>query len=379
MNNNKKQSKPARGATKHVRILGTRGVPAAHGGFETFAEHLALYLIERGWRVTVYCQEEGGGPLREDEWCGVRRVCIPVALPGAAGTIMFDWRSAVHAVGEPGLVLTLGYNTAVFSALYRLKAVPNVMNMDGIEWRRKKWGLLAKAWFWLNEIAGCWLVDTLVADHPSIKDHLATRVSRNKIAMIPYGGARIESADPGLIASFGLTPGGYAMLVARPEPENSILEIVRAWSRAARGYKLVILGNYEAGVPYHHAVMAAASPEVLFPGAVYSHPLLESLRFHARLYVHGHTVGGTSPTLVEALGAGNPVLALDNSYNRWVAGPEAAYFADESSCSELLEQLLPNADRLARMRQASRARHAEVFTWNSILKQYEMLFERMQR
>ena len=104
---------------RHLRILGTRGVPAAHGGFETFAEHLAPFLVERGWQVTVYCQEDGVGPVFEDTWRGVRRVRMPVATGGAAGTIVFDWKSTVHAAREPGLVLTLGYNTAVFCALYR--------------------------------------------------------------------------------------------------------------------------------------------------------------------------------------------------------------------------------------------------------------------
>ena len=106
-------------AEKKIRILGTRGVPAAHGGFETFAEHLALYLVKQGWQVTVYCQEDGEGANFEDTWQGVRRVRMPVATTGAAGTIVFDWKSTVHAAGESGLVLTLGYNTAIFCVLYR--------------------------------------------------------------------------------------------------------------------------------------------------------------------------------------------------------------------------------------------------------------------
>src|SRR3569833_3139161 len=149
--------------TRHIRILGTRGVPAAHGGFESFAEHLAPYLVERVWQVSVYCHEDGEGPVFEDEWRGVRRVRMPVATTGATGTIVFDWQSTVHAAGEKGLVLTLGYNTAVFCALYRLKGLTNVINMDGVEWRRQKWGAVARTWFWLNDWAGCWLGNHLVA------------------------------------------------------------------------------------------------------------------------------------------------------------------------------------------------------------------------
>ncbi len=359
--------------TKSIRILGTRGVPAAHGGFETFAEHLAPYLVERGWQVTVYCQEDGVGAVFEDAWRGVRRVRMPVATGGAAGTIVFDWKSTLHAAGEKGLVLTLGYNTAVFCALYRLRGLKNVINMDGVEWRRQKWGKLARTWFWLNDWAGCWLGNHLVADHPEIKKHLATRVSQDKITMIPYGSDRVDSADAGAIAAYGLEPGAYAILIARAEPENSILEVVRAWSSEPRGCKLVVLGKYDPGHAYQRAVKEAASGEVVFPGAIYDKGVVQALRFHARFYVHGHQVGGTNPSLVEALGAGNAVLAHDNPFNRWVAGEAGVYFDGEKECARQIESLLRDAARLPQLQTASRARHAAAFTWDKVLGDYEKL------
>lgn len=358
-----------------IRILGTRGVPAAHGGFETFAEHLAPYLVRRGWQVTVYCQEDGAGPVFEDAWQGVRRVRMPVATQGAAGTIVFDWKSTLHATGEKGLVLTLGYNTAVFCALYRLKGLKSVINMDGVEWQRQKWGALAKTWFWLNDWAGCWLGNHLVADHPEIKKHLATRVASEKITMIPYGADRVDAADVGLIAPYGLESGSYAILIARAEPENSILQVVRAWSRKPRGCKLLVLGKYDPDHAYQRAVKAAASDEVIFVGAIYDKTVVQALRFHARLYVHGHQVGGTNPSLVEALGAGNAVLAHDNPYNRWVAGEGGAYFTGEDGCAEQIESLLMNAGLMTRLQIAGRARHAVEFTWAKVLGNYEMLLK----
>lgn len=358
--------------TRHIRILGTRGVPAAHGGFEAFAEQLAPYLVERGWQVTVYCQEDGAGPVFEDAWRGVRRVRIPVAA-GAASSILFDWISTRHAASEDGLVLTLGYNTAVFCALYRLKGLKNVINMDGMEWRRQKWGKAAKAWLWLNDWAGCWLGNQLVADHPEIMKHLTTRVAAGKITMIPYGSDRVDSADAGLITPYGLESGGYAILIARAEPENSILEAVRGWSREPRGCKLVVLGTYKPDHAYQRAVKEAASEEVVFPGAIYDKAVVQALRFHARFYVHGHQVGGTNPSLVEALGAGNAVLAHDNPYNRWVAGEAGVYFQDERGCAEGIEALLEDGAQLARLRSASRARHAAEFTREKVLGDYEAL------
>lgn len=358
---------------KTLRILGTRGVPAAHGGFETFAEHLALYLVERGWRVIVYCQEDGTGPVFEDTWRGVERVRMPVAAAGPKGTIEFDWKATRHAAKHRDLCLTLGYNTAVFCALLRLKGIPNLINMDGIEWSRAKWGGVAKTWFWMNDWAGCWLGNHLVADHPEIKHHLSTRVNANKVTTIAYGADPLRDMPTGPVHGLGLEPGRYLTLVARPEPENSILEVVQGFSRAPRGVTLTVLGNYSADNAYHRAVKEAASAEVKFVGAIYDKPTVQSLRFHSMAYVHGHQVGGTNPSLVEALGAGNAVIAHDNRFNRWVAGPQAGYFSGADGFAATLDAVLKDPTRLAAMQQASRSRFEECFTWNHILAQYEQL------
>ena len=365
--------------TKAIRILGTRGVPAAHGGFETFAEYLALYLVERGWNVTVYCQQDGQGVVHEDAWWGVRRVHIPVTQSGARGTIVFDWKSTLHAANESGLVLTLGYNTAVFCAIYRLRGITNLINMDGIEWRRQKWSGLERAWLYANERMGCWLGNHLIADHPEIKAHLATRVRESKITMIPYGADCIGDTGAEALTQYGLAPDSYAMVVARPEPENSILEIVSAFSRKRRGVKLLVLGRYSADENrYHKQILDAASDEVVFPGAIYDKSRVSALRFHSLLYVHGHQVGGTNPSLVEALGAGNAVLAHDNPFNRWVAGPGAAYFRGEAECAARFDALIGDAAGLEKMRQVSRERHEALFTWEKVLAEYEGLLAKWQ-
>jgi diguanylate cyclase (GGDEF)-like protein len=358
---------------KRLRILGTRGVPAAHGGFETFAERLSLYLAGRGWKVTVYCQEDGKGPMFEDTWEGVSRVHFPVAARGPAGTIVFDWKATRHAARSSELCLTLGYNTAAFAALLRWKSIPNVFNMDGIEWARAKWSLPAKAWLWMNDWAACWLGNQLVADHPEIKRRLSSRVRATKIAMIPYGAELIENADPAPLAPLGLAPGRFLTLIARAEPENSILEVVTAFSRKPRGCTLAVLGKYDQSKAYHRAVKAAPSDEVKFLGAIYDKTTLRALRGHCLAYIHGHRVGGTNPSLVEALGAGNPVLAHDNCFNRWVAGDGARYFADTEQCAARLDEMLASPELLGSMAEASRRRFFEAFQWDDVLAQYETL------
>jgi glycosyltransferase involved in cell wall biosynthesis len=361
---------------KTLRILGIRGIPAAHGGFETFAEHLALYLHDKGWRVVVYCQESGSGPMITDQWQGIERVRIAVKGNGALATMLFDGKAMWHAAQHHDVCLTLGYATALFNILLHIKGVPSVINMDGIEWIRAKWGRLAKVWLWANDWIGCWVARHLVADNPAIKTHLMTRVREEKITMIPYGALPIDASPEGPVRALGLSPGRLLTVIARPEPENSILEIVRAFSAKPRGYQLAILGAYQDSNPYHRAVKQAASSEVVFLGAIYDPQTVQALRFHSVAYIHGHQVGGTNPSLVEAMGANNAVIAHDNRFNRWVAGPDARYFDSVSSLTQHLDDVLTHPDQLVAMRKASRQRFEQALTWPIVLQAYEHLLER---
>lgn len=249
--------------------------------------------------------------------------------------------------------------------------------MDGIEWKRQKWGTIARGWFWLNERFGCWFGNHLVADHPEIENHLATRVSRKKITMIPYGGKEVTEADESILKDFGLEKGKYAILIARAEPENSILEIVSAFSRKRRGVMLVVLGNYAPDTnSYHKFVIEAASEEVKFVGAIYENRVVDTLRFYAKLYVHGHQVGGTNPSLVEAIGAGNAILAHDNKFNRWVAKDGAEYFKDLEQADEKFGQLFSSDGLIKNLKNLSKRNFEQNFQWRYILEQYEKLIFR---
>ncbi len=359
---------------RRLHVLGTRGIPNRYGGFEAFAERLAPWLAARGWDVTVYCQEEGSDRWQERRWHGVRLVHVPVAHAGARGSIDFDWLSARRAIAEGGTLLTLGYNTAAFFVLHRLAGRPHVVNMGGLDWRRPKWSRPVRGWFYVNAWLAGWLATALVADHPEIARLLGARPGTAPITTIPYGADPTAGADATPLAALGLDPGGFGVVIARSEPENSILEMVRAWSASRRGIPLVVLGEYgDARNAYQRRVRAEAGPEVRFPGAIYDPPTVAALRAHARLYLHGHTVGGTNPSLVEALGAGSPTLAHDNPFNRWVAGEAARYFSGERHCRDVLDTLLADEAGLRAMRAAALARHAEAFTWDAVLPQYERL------
>jgi glycosyltransferase involved in cell wall biosynthesis len=366
---------PADKRRKRVAILGTRGIPAGYGGFETFAEHLALYLVDRSWEVEVHCQVSAGGGAAT--WRGVRLRNIEVKQTGGLGAMIFDFRSTLIAARRERLVLNLGYNTAIFGTLLRLTGCRNVINMDGLEWKRAKWSYPVRRWLQANEWIGANIGDHLIADHPCIADHLSRHVRREKITTIPYGAERVDDADERPVRERALNPGQYALIIGRAEPENSILEMVRAFSAKPRGKLLAVLGNYGSATnTYQKQVVAAAGPEVRFLGAVYDKDVVQALRFHASFYLHGHQVGGTNPSLVEALGAGNPILAHDNPFNRWVAGADALFFSDELQLRDRLEHLCSaSSGDLKRLGDASRRRHAEEFTWEAVLPQYEQLLE----
>ena len=359
---------------RSLAILGTRGVPAAHGGFETFAEHLSLYLVEQGWHVSVYCQHEVETVSRDswiDNWKGVERINIEVARTGPMATLDFDWRSVLQAADRDSVCLVLGYNSAIMLPYLRLKGRTVMTNMDGLEWRRPKWSRPVRAWFWLNEWIAAWTSHRLIADHPAIADHLSTRRSRDAIVMIPYGGMPVVAAPAAPVIGLGLEPDRYLVSIARIEPDNNILPIVQAFSRRPRAMKLAVLGTFDDGVCYHRAVKAAASPDVVFPGAIYDADTIRAIRFHARAYVHGHTVGGTNPSLVEALWAGNAVLAHDNAFNRWTAGPEQFYFADDRACERMIDTIIDSEAAVSGARTAARLRATRMFDWRTVLRAYE--------
>lgn len=360
-----------------VRILGTHGVPANYGGFETAAENVARYLVDHGWRAIVYCQTDHDGPTYEDVWNGIDRVNISVPNLGWLGTAKFDWLSILHAIRHRDVCLTFGYNTGIFNLLQRIRRVPNVINMDGIEWSRKRWGFTRQAILYVNERFAALFGNQLIADHPELNTYLRSRAPARKITTITYGAHRVDNVSAAPVEALDLTPGGYLSLIARPIPENSIRELVEGFSAKPRGVKLAILGDYDGdNDPYHRTVLDAASPEVVFLGAIYDPDTVQALRYHSLGYLHGHTVGGTNPSLVEALAAGNPVIAHDNKYNTWVAGEAGLYFTTTAEAEKRIDQLLQNSELAEQLGRAARQRYETEFTWDHVAGQYEALLRK---
>lgn len=364
---------------KRLLILGTRGVPAQYGGFDLIAEELSVHLIQKGWRVTVYCQEDWNRTVPyETMWGRVRRVHIPVKQTGFLGSLVFGFKAAMHARKQPTMALTMGYQNAVFSLFQKLRGKANFFHMGDRIHQNKALNAPTRLWLKLNERLACTLADHLLVDNPERKADLSQYVDDKKITLIPTGALAVTDTSTAAVREMGLEPGKFSTVIALPTAAHSLLEIVQAFSQEPRGHTLVVLGDLDETNPYHQRVLAVASAEVLFTGAIYDKATVRALRYHSYLYVHGHQTGGTSPSLVEALAAGNPVIAFDTPSTRWATGPDAAvFFTDMASCSAHFAELLAYPDRALAMKKAARLRHAEAFTLEEFLANYEKLLTRI--
>jgi glycosyltransferase involved in cell wall biosynthesis len=354
-----------------LAILGSRGIPAQYGGFETFAEELSVRLVKQGVEVTVYC-EAGEGEL-PDMYKGVHLVHIPAPSLGPLTTILFDLLCLWHARSMFDVVYMLGYGTSIFCFIPRLWGSTVWINMDGVEWARSKWNSLAKLWFKIMEAAAMWTPSRIIADAQGILDHLQSRHSHIPPAsVIPYGAPLVSVApDTCQLDEWQLTSNHYYLVVCRLESENSVKEIINGYLHSGSKFPLVVVGGIDRATNYVKELLLMADGNIRFIGAVYNKTKLQALRYHALAYFHGHTVGGTNPSLLEALGCGNIVIAHDNTFNREVAGTAAFYFSLKQNLAGIIrdvESLTP--EQMMWMKAAARERIRTTYNWELITDSY---------
>lgn len=366
----------ARPAALRVAVLGTKGIPANYGGFETFAEQLAVRLVARGHQVTVYA--EADGPAPEDTFHeGVRVRFRRRPHWGPASVLAYDCASLWDARHGYDLVYMLGYGAAWACWWPRVFGTPVWINVDGLEWARSKWGRAARAYLRCMEWLATKTATRLIADAEAIAQRVRVVYPRSApTSFIAYGAeeVRLDDVDVGALSAWGLTPGGYLLVVARPEPENHVLEIIQGYLLHGGPLPLVIVGNVTDATPYQRQLQALASDRVRLVGGVYDAPKLHSLRVHAAAYLHGHSVGGTNPSLLEALACGSLVIAHDNPFNREVAQGVADYFQTPAQLAECLQRRAARShEDVARLRQGARDIVASRYTWDGITTAYEQL------
>ena len=360
----------ARDHTRHgVAILGTRGIPANYGGFETFAERLALHLVGEEARPTVYCRKayaSAGSP-----WQGVRLVTLPTIRSKYLDTVVHTFLSAVHLVATNGprdVVLCNAANAPVVPFL-RLFGRRVLLNVDGLEWRRSKWGVAGRSWYRMGEWLSVRTASVLVTDADEVRTYYRVRHDTDSV-MIPYGADLLDRASLPIPAETPVAPDDFVLYVSRWERENNPVMVARAHASAATGLGLVLLGQATYEPELDAEVRAAAGDLAVLPGPVYGDGY-RGLQVNARCYVHATEVGGTHPALIEAMGAGNLCLVLDTPENREVAGPAAWFFADETELVGLLARAaLLQPDELATLRAQARALAEERYSWRAVGASY---------
>jgi glycosyltransferase involved in cell wall biosynthesis len=359
-----------------IAILGTRGIPANYGGFETFAEHLSTRLVARGHDVTVYCRAHYVSP-RQIEFQGVRLKVLPTIRHKYLDTVVHTFLSALHASGQGyDAALICNAANAPFATILRASGTPVALNVDGLEHKRKKWNWIARNYYRMAERLATILPNETVTDARVIQDYYLAH-HRAESTMIAYGAEIERRADPS-VRRWRVEPNRYVLYVSRLEPENNAQMVIEAFKRVRTAYKLLIVGDAPYAKEYISELKARARGDkrIVFTGFVFGRDY-RTLQQNAYCYVHATEVGGTHPALLEAMGFGNCVLTLAAPENIEAIGDAGIAYADEKDLAEQLQRVLRDGSLVHSYRQRAQARVRDAYDWDYVVDQYEKLFARM--
>lgn len=361
-----------------IAMVGTRGIPAAYGGFETAVEEVGKRLASRGHEVLVYCR--GTRRLAEDDngrtYLGMRLCHLPALRNRQLETLSHTAFSVLHLVTKEKVDAVLLFNAAnsVFLPLLHSRGLHVATHVDGLEWQRGKWGRIGKHYYRLAECLAVRWSDRLIADAAGIahyyKDEFGAATD-----LIAYGAPVLINPSDSALSTLGLTSGGYHLVVARCEPENHVDMIIDGYRRSAVKMPLIVVGSAPYSTAYTKNVSDAAdaSPGVRLIGSIWDHAVLNQLYAHAATYVHGHSVGGTNPSLLRAMGAGTASIAYDVNFNRDVLGEQGRYFHNAAALGRALRESESNRDDLATRGAALALRAASLYNWDAVALAYEDL------
>ena len=348
--------------TKSLAICGIVGLPASYGGFETLVENLVKrFSLDADFETVVYCSGKFTNDVYLDR---VRRVFLPIK-PNGASSVIYDFFAILHAVlKKSDVILILGVSGAIFLPLFKLLSNAKfIINIDGLEWKRQKWGRLASSFLKLSEYVAVKFSDEVIADNRAVQDYVCSCYGV-KCNMIAYGGDNAIFADS-VEPDFSL-PDVFGLGLCRIEPENNVDLILNTFSKNKEA-NIVFIGNWRAS-EYGRGLFNEyqAYDNIFLLDAIYDACILKYIRENASFYVHGHSAGGTNPSLVEMMYFEVPIFAFDCSYNRFTTNNLGAYFKDAFELSSLLKKVCKFNGMGAALRNVA----VSEYSWNKVTSQY---------
>ena len=355
-----------------IAIVGTRGVPAGYGGFETFAEELGRRLVDRGHEVLVYCREKHPG----DRYLGMRLQTLPTVRHKYLETIVHTGISTLHLLTQrQDVALYCNAANAIFTWMPRVVGTPVALNVDGLERKRKKWIRVAKAWYRLSEWLSTFCPTRAVSDAIAIRAYYREEYNA-ETTFIAYGAEMGKVGSRAALDELELEPERYFLYVSRMEPENNGLVVREAFERVETDLRLALIGDAPYADDYIARVRQTKDKRIVMPGAIYGQGYKELGSF-CFAYVHATEVGGTHPALIEAMGRGALVLYLDTVENREVAGGVGLPFTVANLADVMRQALELSAAERARLRAAAVERVQDRYSWDAVTDEYVTLFEEL--
>jgi glycosyltransferase involved in cell wall biosynthesis len=357
-----------------IAIIGTRGIPANYGGFETFAEECSARLVQRGHSVTVYCRSHYV-PKSLKQHRGANLVVLPTLQWKYTDTVAHSALSVAHSLFRRfDLILICNAANSPFAWMPRALGIPVVINVDGIERLRKKWNRLGKTYYQICEKLSVLFASSVVTDAETIRDYYR-RHHRHESVFIPYGADAARPAGHAALDRLKVKPGEYFLYVSRFEPENNAHVVVAAFEQLVSGKSLIMLGDAPYAGKYIEQVKSTRDSRILFPGAIYGEGYRELLA-NAFCYIHATEVGGTHPALIEAMALGNLVVANGTPENREVLGSAGVFYEKNggNGLAEELQKIECNPELYSHFRKSALDRAAAMYSWDKVISQYEELF-----
>jgi glycosyltransferase involved in cell wall biosynthesis len=364
----------------NIAILGTKGIPNNYGGFEQFAEYLSTGLVNRGHNVTVYSPHYHPFSLQQFDGVTIKKIYSPEKGIGAAANFLYDYLCLKDALFQKfDIIYEAGYHSVALAyKLLQIKSLTSpivITNMDGLEWKRSKWNFLTKLLIKRLEKIAVHHSHYLISDNIGIQQYYKETFNQDSF-FLPYGATLVETFEEDHIKKFDLKPASYFLAIARLEPENNLELILDGYLLSRQEHSLCIIGNTHSSYG-RLLVKKYGNKNIRFLGAIYNKPVLDALRHFSQIYWHGHSVGGTNPSLLEAMACQCFIVAHNNIFNKSVLEEKALYFSSPEEASHIMDKAhFLRKNFYANFTPANNEKIEKIYSWDIVISKHESLFKK---